>query len=331
MKIFDKLFCSGESTKDPEPESTTDLAPPAEPVDLQAHSRRMSALNGYHCEYDAVALMREFEQLDALATPGVIINFLGVRIDPSVMPSVLASMAGTKEPLPLPANWHADIAEWASALKAVKEAKGTFRIIELGCGWGCWLNNTGVAAKSRGLKVELIGVEGDPYHLQSAERTLTLNGFQPSEYRLVHGVAAPKEGRALFPRNNVDGENWGAEPVFYPDAQTRASLLEQGQYFELPCYPLEKISNGQMVDLLHIDIQGAELSFVEENFADIKEVVRRVLIGTHTRYLEGAVIDLFLKHGWIQEMDRPVFMELRAGKPLTIIDGVVAFRNPALP
>jgi hypothetical protein len=39
------------------------------------------------------------------------------------------------EPIPIPANWHADIAEWAAALRAVDLARGSFTMAELGCGW----------------------------------------------------------------------------------------------------------------------------------------------------------------------------------------------------
>ena len=74
-------------------------------------------------------------------------------------------MAGVVEPVPIPANWHADIAERAAALRAVEQAHGTFKVVELGCGWGCWLNNTGVAARTLGLAVTLIGVEGDEGHI----------------------------------------------------------------------------------------------------------------------------------------------------------------------
>jgi hypothetical protein len=34
-------------------------------------------------------------------------------------------------------------------------------MIELGCGWGCWMNNAGVAARSTDRRVHVIGVEGD--------------------------------------------------------------------------------------------------------------------------------------------------------------------------
>jgi FkbM family methyltransferase len=296
----------------------------------ESYNRPINALYGYHCEFDAISLLHKFADTESQPSPEVVTNFLGVKTDANVMPSILTPLLGTKEAFPAPGNWHADIAEWAAALKSVNEASGTYRIIELGCGWGCWLNNTGVAAKSRGLKVELMGIEGDPYHLKSAERTLALNGFNKEEYRLFHGVAAPKEGHALFPRLAQDGETWGAEPIFYPDEHTREKMVKQGTHFELPCIPLNKISNGHPVDLLHIDIQGAELSFVQENFADIQSAVRRILIGTHSRFLEGALIDFFLNHGWLQEMDRPVIIELRGGKPVTLIDGVISFRNPSV-
>jgi hypothetical protein len=39
------------------------------------------------------------------------------------------------EGIPIPANWHADIAEWAAALRAVELAEETFTVVELGCGW----------------------------------------------------------------------------------------------------------------------------------------------------------------------------------------------------
>jgi hypothetical protein len=44
--------------------------------------------------------------------------------------------------------------------------------------------------------------------------------------------------------------------------------------------------------------------------------------------LEGGLIGHFLEHGWVQEMDRPVVVELRDGKPITLIDGVILFKNP---
>ena len=80
-----------------------------------------------------------------------------------------------------------------------------------------------------------------------------------------------------------------------------------------------------------MDIQGAELEFVRGNFDEISKLVKRVLIGTHSRYLEGALQEHFLSRGWALEMDRPAICELVNGQPQIRIDGVVAFRNPTQP
>ena len=126
------------------------------------------ALFHYACEFDAEALLEQFHPADLAPEEGIVTNFLGTRIRPSVYPSILEIMAGTVEPVPHPGNWHADIAEWAAALYSVAAAKESYRIVELGCGWGCWITNMGVAARRRGLAVDLVGIEGDANHLANA-------------------------------------------------------------------------------------------------------------------------------------------------------------------
>ena len=45
------------------------------------------------------------------------------------------------------------------------------------CGWGCWMNNSGVAARRTGRTVDLIGIEGDEGHLKFARDALARNGY----------------------------------------------------------------------------------------------------------------------------------------------------------
>jgi hypothetical protein len=97
----------------------------------------------------------------------------------------------------------------------------------------------------------------------------------------------------------------------------------------LDCMTLTDLGRGQMIDLLHIDIQGAEFDYVTGNFPAIEAHVRRVLIGTHSRLIEGQLTGWFLDRGWTLEMDRPVIITLSAGKPVTQIDGVQLWAHPA--
>lgn len=288
------------------------------------------SLYHYTCEFDAVNVIARFWQRDAKPHPDLATNFLGTRIPPQVYPPKLNALKGRVEPPPNPGNWHADIAEWASALRAVRQSSDTFRIIELGCGWGCWLTNTGVAARNIDRKVDLIGIEGNFNHIENARATLQANGFTDADYTLFHGIAAPREGTALFPSPQAEKDLWDGEAIFYPDEETLARARADDAVQVLECYPLARLSDGKRVDLLHIDIQGAETDYVEGNMGDMNKLVARVLIGTHSRSIEGRLIDMFEAAGWYMEMERPALTPIKAGRARTTIDGVQMWANPAL-
>lgn len=288
------------------------------------------SLYHYNCEFDAVNVIARFWKRDAEPHPDLAINFLGACIPPKVHPPRLTALRGRVEPPPNPGNWHADIAEWASALRAVRQSKDVFRIIELGCGWGCWLTNTGVAARAIGRSVDLIGVEGNHLHLANADETLRLNGFGADDFSLFHGIAGAKEGKALFPRPDAERTIWDGTAIFYPDAKTLARAQTDDAVQVLDCYTLAQLSEGKRVDLLHIDIQGAETDYIEGNLADMNKLVARVLIGTHSRCIEGRLISIFEAAGWSMEMERPALTPIKAGRVHTSIDGVQMWANPAL-
>lgn len=292
---------------------------------------RHHALYHYSCEYDAWAVIKRFAEADLEPTPDTLTNFMGVKVPVKVYPPLLEPLAGTVEAIPDPGNWHADIAEWAAALLSVVRAEKRYRIVELGCGWGCWLVNMGVAARKLGLEVDLIGIEGDRAHLENAREVLTLNGFAEESFRLVHGIAGPKPGKALFPDPEAGTAAWGGEAIFYPDAATLRRAQRDPGVQVLDCHTLSDLSDGGDIDLVHVDIQGAEVDFVTGNMADLDKYVHRVLIGTHGRGIEGRLTDHFLAAGWLMEMDRPVIAPLHAGRPRLGIDGVQLWRNPKWP
>ena len=284
----------------------------------------------YSASFDPTELIRRYAVHGQTPTPGMLTNFLGVMIPPELFPSILDSRGGTVEEIPIPSNWHADIAEWGSALLSVDRAHGSFRIVELGCGWGCWLNNMGAAARSRGLQIELIGIEGDADHIAAAEQILSINGFDQSQYKIIHGVAAPRRGTALFPVVASPGASWGSEPVLDASENQIAEARASGDYAVLDALPLEEIAGGKTINLLHIDIQGGETAFVRDNLAAISTHVKRVLIGTHSRKIEGDLVQLMTDQGWTMEMDRPAIVGLYADKPVTKVDGVHLYRNDRL-
>lgn len=275
-------------------------------------------------------IVRSHEAVGRQPTPGRLVNYLGVKIDPIFLPSLLTGRAGQVEEVPIPANWHADMAEWAAALRAVDLATKTFRVVELGCGWGCWLLNTGVAARNRGLDVQLLGAEGDAGHVAFAERACAENGFTSDQFRIERAIVGPNSGTALFPRQEHAGENWGLEPIFTADEAEIEKATSSGQYDQLPTITLQQLTDRKRVDLLHIDIQGGEADFIESCVYDLKRFVRYLVVGTHSRQIEGRVMACLLDLGWTLEIERPAILGLSGDKPLVLIDGVQGWLNPEL-
>lgn len=297
----------------------------------QAHARGQSPFFHYATSFDAIETMHRHALPAPAARPGYLVNFLGVAIDPKFFPAILADRAGQVEGVPIPANWHADIAEWATALRAVELSGDRFVMVELGCGWGCWMNNTGVAARATGRQVKVIGIEGDDGHLAFAREALATNGFDDGEIELHRGIASFKSGLALFPRQEVPGASWGSEPIFDAGEEERRRATESGLYDEVAMVPLSQVIGSEpRVDLLHIDIQGGEADLVEQNLALLGDKVAYLLIGTHSKQIEGRLYVALLGAGWRLEMERPALFDIVNGQPRIRVDGVQGWRNSKL-
>ncbi|WP_342617366.1 class I SAM-dependent methyltransferase [Rhodoferax sp. GW822-FHT02A01] len=275
-------------------------------------------------------LVMKYVLTDITPTPGFVTNAFGVKVNPKHLPLVVGDREGVEAP-PIPANWHADLAEFGAALRALDLARKKFTVVELGCGWGCWLNITGVVARQKGLDVTLIGVEGDPGHVQFAHEALTENGFNSGDYVVHHGIASWQEGHALFPIQEHSGVSWGLEARFNVSDDELVGLLETGKYMHLRQIPLSSLlpQDCDHIDLVHVDIQGAEIPLIPASMEFLNEKVAMVLIGTHSKQIEAALFDSFLSFGWVLEVERPAVLSV--GRKLhTKVDGVQLWRNPRL-
>ncbi len=282
----------------------------------------------FNASVDVKAIVESHIRADRAPRDGHYVNFLNVAVPVDVMEHT-RDKSGQLDPVPIPANYHADMAEWAAALRAVDLARGKFVMIELGCGWGCWMNNTGVAAKSRGLDVHVIGVEGDEHHMQLAREALAVNGIAPDEYTLVRGVAAAGPGFALFPLWDEDDARWGSEPRFGVSKAESDAAVASGKFESLQMVPLaEAIGDHRRVDLLHMDIQGGEAELVKQTVPLLNERFAYIVIGTHSRIIEGQLLETLLDAGWKLEIERPAIFRVVDGRPQTTVDGVQGWRNP---
>ena len=136
----------------------------------------------------------------------------------------------------------------------------------------------------------------------------------------------------MFPRQDVAGASWGLEPIFNAAPEQVEAAQKSGQHDILPILTLSAIAgDGGAIDLVHLDIQGGEADFIKGCIADLDALVAYVVIGTHSRVIEGLIIDVMLQHGWILEIERPAIFGLEdQGKLVTLVDGVQGWRNPRI-
>ena len=289
---------------------------------------RPGPLWNYTASFDPVSVVLAHENRERGPVPGHRVNYLGVAVNSDKFFGYL-SLQNIVEPAPIPNNWHTDIAEFGAALRAVDLSGETFSMIELGCGWGCWMNNTGVAARRRGKRVSLIGVEGDPGHVAFANEALATNGFAASEFKVFHGIAAAESGLAFFPLQQQSGQEWGLQAKLHPAPQEAEALRRSGAYQELPIYALEQIAEGvPRIDLLHIDIQGGETDLIRNALAFLNSRVAYIVVGTHSRKIDGDIIDMLgAAGGWALEIERPAIFTIDDAHLTLRIDGVQGWRN----
>jgi FkbM family methyltransferase len=282
----------------------------------------------YHTSFDPQSLIAKFARHDIKASPDHVTNFLGVKVRPNFFPTLLSAQAGKVEPPPLPANWHADIAEWGSCLRAVDLSGDRFVMLELGCGWGCWMNNLGVAARSAGKRIRLYGIEADAGHLEYARQALNDNDISADEFVLVNGIAGKSANVALFPKVQ-SGIDWGGSAIINPTTDQLESATRSGKFIHIPIVDISDLLKDEpQVDLVHVDIQGAELDLLREVFNLLCEKVRYIFIGTHSKQIEAGLFEMFLTDGrWRLEMERAAIFRIEDGKPIVIGDGVQAWRN----
>ena len=87
-------------------------------------------------------------------------------------------------------------------------------------------------------------------------------------------------------------------------------------------------------DLVHIDIQGTEVELCRAFVDELSARVRYMVIGTHSRKIEGDLMDLLIRARWDLEHEKPARFVFRRGETtlerMTIQDGTQVWRNPRL-
>jgi FkbM family methyltransferase len=182
-----------------------------------------------------------------------------------------------------------------------------------------------VLCKRHGKPCKLTGVEGSREFCAYALEHLSENGIG-SDFRIRHAVAGIDRQPKFFKTDTAARNDWGATP---------AKETQDG-YTRVECVTLEDVlADYSLVDFVHFDVQGAELEIFQDqssrNTARMK--AKRLVVGTHSRFIEASLLELLKSDGWILEGEKPCRFNYNTDlgyTEMTYIDGCQLWRNPRL-
>jgi FkbM family methyltransferase len=282
-----------------------------------------------------LAIFSEFVNPEVKPEPGFIVDFLGSRIRATSVWRDARTLEGQVLSVPVPGDFHAETIEWLGLLKAVRSARDHYVAMELGAGFGPWIVAGGVGARRRGITdIRLYAVEGDPQHFRCLRQHFADNGFEPNQHVLIQAAVGTADGVADWPvlDEASAAESWGNRPI-------RSDGDYAGRSFPVT-QPVQVIAMRDLVrreplwDLIHIDIQGDEVEVCRSCIEDLNARVRWLIIGTHSRKIDGDLLELMCRSGWVLEHEKPArftfFSNPVTLEAMTTVDGTQVWRNPRL-
>jgi FkbM family methyltransferase len=278
-----------------------------------------------------IALLRHYQRRSE-GRLGYLTDFVGSITDVRFLGRI-AGVGGGVEDLPLPGSFHAEAIEWVGVLRAVDEARDSFSVSEIGAGWGPWIVSAAVAARNKGIgRFHMSAVEADAGHVEMMRKHVGDNGFAQSDAFLLHAAIGSERGSAFFP-NLEQGEDWGAAAVFGnldapPEVDYRGQRV---QYTKVPVVTFEDaLASSEYFDLVHVDVQGLERELVPSNLGLLTRKVRWLVIGTHSRSIEGDLIEVLGSGGWELRYEKPCRIQPTRGSlspANTLTDGTQVWKN----
>ena len=220
--------------------------------------------------------------------------------------------------------------EWVDLIEAVADAKQKFVIAELGAGYGRWAVAGAMAARRfrPDLKVFMIAVEAEPTHFAMLQQHFLDNGIDPTEHRLIEAAVNDTGGEVSFTIGHA--KEWYGQSIIQPGAAF--GNWPEGKEVRVRAVTLDEVLiEVEYVDLLDMDVQGAEETIVASSLLFLNSHVRRLHIGTHSHAIEDGIYKLLINEGWhcIRAYRSSSIATTEFGD-ISFQDGVQSWINPRL-
>ena len=297
-----------------------------------ATTKQATAATQIYAGYSAqdLELFKHFTPYRGPGADGFVIDFLGVRTR-TTFSAGFSELNGQVLGYPIPMDFHAETIEWIGLLKSIMSATGSVSVLELGAGWGPWLSAAAAAARAKQIgNVRLYGVEADAGHIEFMREHFAANDIGGDMYEIIPAVVGPEAGRCYWPVTPEAAADYGQSAFMFQYAEAYKGRFPG--FLEVDVVGINEIlGKEKRWDLVHMDIQGSETEVCTAGIAELTRRVRWLVIGTHSRKIEGDLLELFVKAGWILEHEKPTRFAFDALQPaltaMTTFDGAQVWRN----
>lgn len=262
-------------------------------------------------------------------------DFFGA-VTPITCAPYLASRAGSviEEP-PFPSDsLRANFIEYIAVIESINSASlKSYQMVELGASYAPFAVLSAILAARRGVEsITVCAVEAARNGVDAIRKNFGANGFDEDSIVVVNSFPESPAGLSAQVRVAAPGVSIIAiegaysskcQTLWFPDVDCTIDngAKTSGEDLELDCrgrayqnVPVNAFTIDQIlsvfrpdspVDLAHIDIQGEELTVLPDSIALLNQRVKRVMLGTHSRLIEGLMLDLFHRNGWLLIAEEP--------------------------
>lgn len=279
---------------------------------------------------DPVEPFRSIQKWEGETPPGMIRDWLGGVTSGSFLgldKQQARARDGWEKPAANEEWW-----EWYDILCAVQAAEKTFTMYELGAGYGRWCVNALGLIRQLGLDLvpRYLAVEAEPTHFDYLMQHFRNNGLDPTKHDLIQCAVAGEPGEVSFVIGH--SEEWWGQAIVPETYDPAKQGFHEARNIKVEAVTLSSlIPDGLMIDIIDMDLQGAELGVVVESIDVLSRQVRRLHIGTHSKEIEEGLRELLPRHGWICHADFSCLQENDTPfGPVPFVDGVQSWTNPAL-
>ena len=295
-----------------------------------------------YCLYDETDIVKMFNEYQGYELTTIdndfIVDFFGMRI-PIRYAKYLAQRAGTKiERPPFPDDsFRACFIEYLAVVESIRDCGSIYQMAEIGASYAPFSALCAKLALRKGVsKVILRQVEAAFRGVESIQGNFSDNNLL-NEQVDIHVIQAAVVGSykdVFFPDVECTVDNGAAAQDQSTDLDIRGADLPMIKINGIPLsFVLDKFPYNT-IDLLHIDIQGSEFHAIPTDIKYLTDRVKRVMVATHSRPIDGIMMETFHRSGWKLIAEEPCEFTYRRDlneiEGMTIKDGAQYWVNESI-